>query len=198
MVVCTHFKGKGKGMRVCPYSYAQFLLNSCNTHIMYTHTHCTHTYCTYTYNTHTYYTHTVHTHTAHTHTTHTHTTHTQHTHTYNTHTYNTHTYCTRTRTYRMLARRKVARMLTIADAAKAKDNLEWATLTVQRYGRGYIARHSIVTSMHIRSHLSPEVLQMAERYIKNTGGDIWGLMREVDETLKRYSRNVEDSQVLED
>lgn len=51
-----------------------------------------------------------------------------------------------------------------------------------------------IRSRHIRNNLSPEVLKLAERYMCDTRGDLWGFLKEVDETMKRYSKNIEESQ----
>lgn len=75
-----------------------------------------------------------------------------------------------------------------------KDNRLWGALTIQRIARGYIARNTIVRSRRIRNNLSVHVLKLAERYICGPKGDLWGFLKEVDETLKRYSQNIEETQ----
>ena len=37
------------------------------------------------------------------------------------------------------------------------------------------------------------MLKLAERYMCRTKGDLWGFLKEVDETMKHYSRNVEET-----
>jgi hypothetical protein len=96
--------------------------------------------------------------------------------------------------HRFLARRKVQKILELALEERMKDNRLWGALTIQRIARGYIARNSTVRSRRIRQNLSAHVLKLAERYMCGTKGDLWGFLKEVDETLKRYSRDIEDTQ----
>lgn len=84
-----------------------------------------------------------------------------------------------------LGRCVVKRMLHAASDEKTRANHAWASLTIQKYVRRYIAQHATVRSRHIRANLSPEVLVLAERYMTQTKGDLWGFLKEIDETMKR-------------
>ena len=97
-----------------------------------------------------------------------------------------------------LGRCVVRRLLYKAAGEKEKANFAWASLTIQKYARRYIAKHAIVRSRHIRNNLSPQVLVLAERYMTKTNGDLWGFLKEVDETMKRLSKTIEENQERED
>ena len=97
-----------------------------------------------------------------------------------------------------LGRCKVRKMLYKAADEKQKANYNWASLTIQKYARRYIAKKAIVRSRHIRNNLSPEVLVLAERYMTKTNGDLWGFLKEVDMTMKRLSKTIEENQQRED
>ena len=90
------------------------------------------------------------------------------------------------------------RLLARAQDEKDKANHAWASLTIQKYARRYIAKHSIVRSRHIRNNLSPQVLLLAERYMTKTNGDLWGFLKEIDDTMKRLSQTIEENQSRED
>ena len=73
---------------------------------------------------------------------------------------------------------------------------QWGVLVIQKIARGYIARKTVVRALKIRSTLSGPVLHLAERYMKS--GDMWGFLREVEQSLGRLHREIRENEVRED
>ena len=69
-------------------------------------------------------------------------------------------------------------------------------LVIQKIARGYIARKTVVRALKIRSTLSGPVLHLAERYMKS--GDMWGFLREVEQSLGRLHREIKENEERED
>lgn len=96
-----------------------------------------------------------------------------------------------------VGRRKVKETLDAAQQEKAKELDSWAATEIQRIARGHIVRHGILRSIRIRQGLSLEVLNKAERYLTK-GRDLWGFLKDIDETIKRQQRELENTVRLED
>lgn len=65
---------------------------------------------------------------------------------------------------------------------------EWGIVQIQKLARGFIARRTIVKSLHIRNSIAPEVLTLAEKYLKK--GNLWSFLKEIDFIMKHYQSDL--------
>ena len=95
-----------------------------------------------------------------------------------------------------IARRILSHQMKGKLEVRAMIEKQWGVLVIQKIARGYIARKTVVRALKIRSTLSGPVLHLAERYMKS--GDMWGFLREVEQSLGRLHREMRENEVRED
>lgn len=95
-----------------------------------------------------------------------------------------------------LSRGRLTKRLEEERQARNASEREWACIVIQKIGRGYLARHRTIRSMHIRKGLSAQALQMAERYLQT--GDLWGFMKEISDEFSRLNNEIAETRHRED
>ena len=81
-----------------------------------------------------------------------------------------------------------------ANAEKRTQKVkEWSAIDIQKVA--YIARKTIIKSYRVRNSLSESMLALAERYLKT--GDLWGLLKEVDDKFARSRSELADHKARE-
>ena len=94
------------------------------------------------------------------------------------------------------ARCRVLRMKTKNSEQLHQEVSEWGVVQIQKLVRGFIARKTIVKSFHIRNSIAPEVLNLAEKYLKK--GNLWSFLKEIDFIMKHYQTDINEIEKRED
>lgn len=94
------------------------------------------------------------------------------------------------------ARCRVLKMKSKNSEQLQQEVSEWGVVQIQKLVRGFIARKTIVKSFHIRNSIAPEVLTLAEKYLKK--GNLWSFLKEIDFIMKHYQSDINEMEKRED
>jgi len=94
------------------------------------------------------------------------------------------------------ARCRVLRMRVRNSEQLHQEVSEWGIVQIQKLVRGFVARKTIVRSLHIRNSIAPEVLTLAEKYLKK--GNLWNFLKEIDFIMKHYQSDLSEMESRED